>query len=131
MSQTNGMGVSVMRWIWVLSCSLLLLMGCQRAVPMEKRQGLANDSRSYSFVSYPADRMKQAALNVKGVKDVSIHYNGKELYVDIIPKKQMDPASYPDMVKKVEREVKIAAPLNPVHVRILHAEHLFSNHRTH
>lgn len=98
---------------------------------MEKRQGLANDSRSYSFVSYPADRMKQAALNVKGVKDVSIHYNGKELYVDIIPKKQMDPASYPDMVKKVEREVKIAAPLNPVHVRILHAEHLFSNHRTH
>jgi hypothetical protein len=95
---------------------------------MEQRQGLDNDSHSYSYVSYADNKMRQAALNVEGVKDVFIEYDGRNIMLYVIPKKQIDPAQYPFIAEQVEKRVKSAAPQNPFHVRVLQAQDYFEQH---
>jgi hypothetical protein len=117
------------KWL-LIGCALIWMTACQRNEPMEQRQGLDNDSHSYSYVSYAENRMRQAALNVKGVKDVLIKYDGRDIMLYVIPKKQIDPVQYPFIAEQVQAKVRSAAPQNPFHVRVLGAQDYFEDHLT-
>jgi hypothetical protein len=114
----------------LVCCALIGITACQRDEPMEQRQGLDNDSHSYSYVGYPKDRMREAALQVEGVKDVHIKYNGQNILLYVIPKKQMNPAQYPWIAEEVQRKVRSTAPQNPFRVRVLQAQDYFEYHTT-
>jgi hypothetical protein len=114
----------------LLCCALIWMTACQRHEPMEQRQGLDNDSHSYSYVGYPIQRMREAALNVKGVKDVRVEYQDRDIMLYVIPKKQMDPARYPLIAEEVQKKVRSVALQNPFHIRILQAQDYFEQHVT-
>jgi tRNA 2-selenouridine synthase SelU len=118
------------RTFLLIGCALIWMTACQRNEPMEQRQGLDNDSHSYSYVSYADNKMRQAALNVKGVKDVLIKYNGRNIMLYVIPKKQIDPVHYPFIAEEVRKKVQDAAPQNPFHVRVLRAQDYFEHYIT-
>lgn len=109
----------------LLILALIHLVACQRAEHPESRTGLDNDSRSYSYVSFPETNMRQAAMTVSGVKDVVIKYDGQQINVYVVPKRQMDPGDYDKMEAEVRRKVNAVAPYNPFKVRIVNGEDLF------
>ncbi len=113
-----------MNWklLLVLCLAMIQLVACQRFEKPEERTGLDNDSHSYSNLSYPESNMKIAAMNVEGVKDVVIQYNGRDLMVYVIPKRQIDPGDYPRMAEQVRKAVRSAARINPFKVRIVEPE---------
>jgi hypothetical protein len=104
-----------------LTCSLLLTVsaGCQWAKPPEQRQGLTNDSQSYTYVGYPESRLVQAAQIVKGVRSAHVDYNGRRLIVYVKPEDWVKPSQYARLKRLVHRNVGDIAPNNPFEVRIL------------
>ncbi|SEN48495.1 hypothetical protein [Lihuaxuella thermophila] len=106
----------------VLGLAIIQLVACQRFEKPEARTGLDNDSHSYSYVGYPESKMKIAAMNVAGVKSVVIKYNGRNIMVYVIPKRQIDPRDYPHIAEQVRKAVSREAPVNPFQVRVLKPE---------
>lgn len=104
----------------IIALSLLFLgcTACQLTERPENREGLSNDSRSYSYVSYQEDYIKRAALQTPGVKKADVYYTGRRLIVKITP----DPGTRSDQYETIRREARrriaSAAPRNPVHVII-------------
>jgi hypothetical protein len=84
-----------------------------------ERTGLDKDSHTYSFMGYEESRMKNVALAVKGVRNVSIEYNGKRLMMYVIPDESVHPRDYRDLANRVFHEVNRATSLTPFHVKIL------------
>lgn len=113
-----------MNWkLFVVLClAMIQLVACQRFEKPEERTGLDNDSHSYSNVGYPESKMKIAAMNVRGVKDVVIEYNGRNIMVYVIPKRQIDPGEYPRIAEQVRKVLSSEAPVNPFKVRVLKPE---------
>lgn len=98
---------------WIVLCLGLLLTGCQRMVAPEKRVGLDNDSKSYSYVSYPESRMIHAAQTVDQVAKAKVHYNGKHIVMDVYIRPGINKSDYPKIEAQVRKAVTHAAPLNP------------------
>jgi hypothetical protein len=104
-----------------LMCVFLLAVstGCQWAKPPEQRQGLSNDSQSYTYVGYPESHMVQAAENVKGVRSARVDFNGQRLIVYVTPENWVKPHQYARLKRWVHRNVGDIAPHKPFEVRIL------------
>jgi hypothetical protein len=98
---------------WIVLCLGLLLMGCQRTVAPEKRVGLNNDSHSYSYVSYPESRMIHAAQTVEQVTKAKVHYNGRNIVMDVYIRPGVKKSEYAKIESLVRKAVTHAAPLNP------------------
>ncbi|MBA4496197.1 hypothetical protein ACFO25_17140 [Paenactinomyces guangxiensis] len=111
---------------FILCLVLLQLVACQRFERPEERTGLDNDSHSFTNVGFPESKMKIAGMNVAGVKDIVIDYNGRNIMVYVIPKRQIDPAQYPRIAREVHRVIKREAPVNPFKVRVLSPEESIS-----
>jgi hypothetical protein len=107
---------------WIILCFGLLITGCQRTAAPEKRTGLDNDTRSYSYVSYPESKMVQAAKTVDAVYRAKMQYTGRNIIMDIYVKPGVDPSDYSMIEAQVRRVVTQAAPLNPFILHIHPAE---------
>jgi hypothetical protein len=104
-----------------LICGFFLTVsaGCQWAKPPEQRQGLSNDSQSYTYVGYPESHMIQAAQNVEGVRSARMDYDGRRLIVYVEPERWVKPEQYHRLKRQVHRNVGDIAPHKPFEVRIL------------
>lgn len=107
---------------WIILCIGLLITGCQRTAAPEKRTGLDNDSRSYTYVSYPETKMVQAAETVDAVYRAKMEYTGRNIIMDIYVRPNVDPSDYAMIEAQVRRVVTQAAPLNPFILHIHPAE---------
>jgi hypothetical protein len=97
---------------------LLMNAACQLTERPEHREGLSNDSRSYSYVSYQKDYIKRAALQTPGVKEAEVYYTGRRLIVKITPKPEVRPDRYDALRREARRRIAASAPRNPVHIVI-------------
>lgn len=97
---------------WIFLC-VSLLVGCQRTAAPEKRTGLDNDTHSYNYVSYPESRMIQAATSIDAVYTAKVHYNGRNIIMDIYVKQGVQPRDYALIEAQVRKKVTQSAPLNP------------------
>lgn len=105
----------------IIAGSLLFLLGsvaCQLMERPENRVGLANDSRSYSYVSYQTDYIKRAALETPGVKNAEVYYTGRRLIVKITPNPDVPRERYDALRRDARRRIAASAPRNPVHIVI-------------
>ncbi|MGI6126674.1 MAG: hypothetical protein ACOYEF_06885 [Planifilum sp.] len=106
----------------IIAGSLLLLLGsstaCQLMERPENREGLTNDSRAYTYVSYQKDYIIRAALQTPGVKKADVHYTGRRLIVKITPDPDVHPNQYDALRRDARRRIASAAPRNPVHIVI-------------
>lgn len=107
---------------WIILCFGLLIIGCQRTAAPEKRTGLDNDSRSYSYVGYPETKMIQAAETVDAVYRAKMEYTGRNIVMDIYLRPNVEPSDYAMVEAQVRRVVTQAAPLNPFILHIHPAE---------
>jgi hypothetical protein len=108
---------------WILLCiTALILVGCQRFERPTERTGLDKDSHSYSYVSYPETKVKQVAMNVPGVRDVRMEYNGSKIMLMVLPDEEWRPDQYRELANRVYQKVNRASPLNPVHVQVIAPE---------
>ncbi|GAA5346435.1 hypothetical protein [Planifilum fimeticola] len=98
--------------------SLMLNTACQLTERPENREGLANDSRSYSYVSYQKDYITRAALQTPGVKEAEVYYTGRRLIVKITPNPDVPPDRYDAIRREARRRISASAPRNPVHIVI-------------
>lgn len=104
-------------WIFLCLC-IFFTTACQRTEPPEARTGLSNDSHSYSRVSYPESSMVIAAKTVDAVARVNVHYNGRNIIMDVYVKPGVDKRDYPLIEAQVRKKVTQSAPLNPFILRI-------------
>lgn len=105
----------------IIAGLLLFLLGsasCQLMERPEKREGLTNDSRSYSYVSYQTDYIKRAALETPGVKKADVRYTGRRLIVKITPNPDVHPDRYDTLRREARKRITGSAPRNPVHIVI-------------
>ena len=105
----------------IVAVSLLFLLmnaACQLTERPENREGLTNDSRSYSYVSYQKDYITRAALQTPGVKEAEVYYTGRRLIVKITPDPDVEPDRYDALRREARRRISAAAPRNPVHIVI-------------
>jgi hypothetical protein len=115
--------VKMLRQIgWIILCVGLLAAGCQRTTAPEKRTGLDNDTRSYSYVSYPESKMVQAAKTVDAVHQAKIEYTGKNIIMDVYVRPGVKQSDYAMIEAQVRRVVTQSAPLNPFILHIHPAE---------
>jgi hypothetical protein len=98
---------------WLFLCLVILLTGCQRTEPLEHREGLDNDTHSYSYVGYPENKMVQAAKTINGVNRAKVEYTGKNIIMDVYVKPGIEPRDYALIEAQVRKVVTQAAPLNP------------------
>ena len=98
---------------WIFLCLGLLFTGCQRYTAPERREGLDNDTHSYSYVSYPESRMIQAAKTVDAVHRAKVEYTGKNIIMDVYVKPGVRTRDYAMIEAQVRRKVTQSAPLNP------------------
>ncbi|WP_124728352.1 hypothetical protein [Staphylospora marina] len=112
-------GYRLKAFVSLLVVGISVFMGCQRHEKPEEQEGLDKDSHSYSYVSYDEARMKQVALDVPGVEDVRMEYNGKHVMMYIIPEKTVKPEHYHHLANQVHKKVSQTTPITPFHVRIL------------
>ena len=105
----------------IIAGSLLFLLGsvaCQLTERPENREGLANDSRSYSNVSYQTDYIKRAALETPGVRKAEVYYTGRRLIVKITPNPDVSPDRYDALRREARRRIAASVPRTPVHIVI-------------
>jgi hypothetical protein len=105
----------IMNWIRFALAMILcvLFVACQRFEPMEQREGLDNDSHSYSYVGYPHSRMITAAKSIKGVKSAEVKYNGEQIIMTVYVDKRIPKQRFPELEKQIRRVVADSAPINP------------------
>jgi hypothetical protein len=99
-----------------------LVIGCQRYEKPSEREGLDNDSHSYSYVGYSDNLMKEAARNVDGVQDVLVDYNWGNIIVTVIPQPNVKESEYPRLAREVRREIMEVNFINPFRVQVKKAE---------
>ena len=118
--RTGGEDLSFRRGVFVAFSllSLMLNTACQLTERPENREGLANDSRSYSYVSYQKDYITRAALQTPGVKEAEVYYTGRRLIVKITPNPDVPPDRYDAIRREARRRISASAPRNPVHIVI-------------
>lgn len=118
--RTGGEDLPIRRGAIVAVSLLFLLMNaaCQLTERPENREGLTNDSRSYSYVSYQKDYITRAALQTPGVKEAEVYYTGRRLIVKITPDPDVEPDRYDALRREARRRISAAAPRNPVHIVI-------------
>jgi hypothetical protein len=122
--------MNVRRWVsFSLLPALFFAAACQRFEKPEEQEGLDKDTHSYSYVSFPESKMKQVALDVPGVHDVQMEYNGKNVMMYIIPEENVKPAQYRDLANRVHKRVSQAAPITPFHIRIIRPKPRFDGDR--
>jgi hypothetical protein len=80
---------------------------------MEQREGLDNDSHSYSYIGYSDTRMVLAAKSIKGVKNAEIKYNGKQIIMTVYVDSSIPKHRFPELEKRIRRAVAGSAPVNP------------------
>ncbi|MDN4595069.1 hypothetical protein [Polycladomyces subterraneus] len=105
----------------VLMCGFFLTVsaGCQWAKPPEQRQGLSNDSQSYTYVGYPESHIVQAAQTVEGVRSARLDYDGRRLILYVEPERWVKPHQYHRLERLVHRNVGDIAPHKPFEVKVL------------
>ncbi|SFI62806.1 hypothetical protein [Thermoflavimicrobium dichotomicum] len=109
-----------MKWrtVFLIPLILCLTMACQRFEKPTEREGLDNDSQSYSYVGYSDSRMKDAARNVDGVQDVLVDYNWDHIVVTVIPKPHVKESEYPRIIRQVRKEISESNIINPFRIQI-------------
>ncbi|MBA4543042.1 MULTISPECIES: hypothetical protein [Thermoactinomyces] len=111
-----------MKRIFLFGLSLFLacfFTACQRFEKTEDQTGLDKDSHSYTHMGYPESKMKQVALSVPGVRDVRMEYNGEKIMMYIVPEGDFPRSRYHDLVDLIQKRLRSAAPINPVHIKII------------
>lgn len=112
-----------MRKGWIFLCMVVLVLtGCQRFEKPTERTGLDKDSHSYSYVSFQESKFKQIAMNVPGVRDVRMEYDGRKVILMVLPEKGWRPEQYRILANRVYHKVNMGSPVTPVHVKVIAPE---------
>jgi len=103
----------------------LSLFACQRFEEPEDQTGLDKDSHSYSYVSFPESKMKQAAMDVPGVIDVRMEYKDwRNVIMYIVPDEGIRPDEYKKLATAVYDRVSKTAPITPFHVKVIEPDEI-------